>query len=717
MPMARKPGFRLKVLGLKAIGKIFGKLYKKSITDREFLKKVWVSNHTFQNSSELSLHFLNRKSPRFFIDSLEKKEVVEVLKENFPNAVPSILDDAKKIYEHIFDLLGSGPQKVRGENVKYSSKNNDYEPIDWHVDFKTGYRWDKRKYYKDIKIPLGKADIKVPWELSRFQHLVTLGKAYWITDNEKYVREFVNQINDWIDNNPLRYGVNWRCTMDVAIRVVNWIWAFYFFKDSPRITKEFLLRFLKSIYNHAQHIVSNLEKSWRGMSGNHYLSDLVGLIYLGVIFPEFKDAERWREMGIFELLREMKIQVHPDGVDYEASISYHRLVTEFFLSASILCMLNNIRFPEWFMERLERMIEFIMYYTKPDGTSPQIGDNDDGRLHILSRYGRWDKLDHRYLLSVGSTVFKRVDYAQKAGHFSEEAFGMLGIDGLLEYNSLSSSRTEIPTPLKSRAFVDSGFYILRNRDSCMIVDCTSNDSKSPSGHRHNSKLSFELLAYNRSFIIDPGTYIYTASREMRNLFRSTSYHNTVVVDGVEQNRFDKSNLFYLQNDAQVVVNDWKTGEDFDLLDAQHNGYRRLSDSVIHRRKIFFDKKKGYWFIMDLLDGKGKHRFDQYFHFSPMEVGPLSINRGVIPKIREIEDPFLKRHLRIDESLVIETRNGSGANLLLIPLVNNNIILDVLDRWVSCSYGTKEHAPVIRYSKLTNCPTRFVTFVYPFTEIS
>jgi uncharacterized heparinase superfamily protein len=103
------------------------------------------------------------------------------------------------------------------------------------------------------------------------------------------------------------------------------------------------------------------------------------------------------------------------------------------------------------------------------------------------------------------------------------------------------------TRLESKAFPQGGFYIMRHGD----------------GHKHNSRLSFELFAGDKSFIIDPGSYIYTADREMRNLFRSTRYHNTVVVDGKEQNRFNEDELFRMKQDAAVKMNRWVIAENGD----------------------------------------------------------------------------------------------------------------------------------------------------------
>ena len=242
------------------------------------------------------------------------------------------------------------------------------------------------------------------------------------------------------------------------------------------------------------------------------------------------------------------------------------------------------------------------------------------------------------------------------------------------------------TRLESKAFPQGGFYIMRHDDLYMIIDCVPADPKSPSGHKHNSRLSFELFACDKSFIIDPGTYIYTADKEMRNLFRSTRYHNTVVVDGEEQNRFAEDELFATNLDAVVTVNRWLVTENYDLLDAEHNGYSRLN--VVHRRQIYFNKEEQYWVIKDMLTGEGgdKHKFELYFHFAPMA-------------LKNVKD-----------ELVIETGNKTGANIAIAPLEIDGLKLAIEKGWVSYSYGTKVEAPIVKYSKTAEVPTEFVTCI-------
>jgi hypothetical protein len=404
-----------------------------TILTKRRIRKYVIKSHPVKLSDKYFLNatgyktiedFLNRNLPIFFFNPDDRDRIVETIRKEYPESIEQTINVADEICDHTFDLLGSGKVKLGKE-------------IDWHLDFKSGYRWNLNEYY----IGTGKhithddnSDVKVPWELSRCQHFVTIGKAYWLTSDEKYAKEFVNQIESWIENNPVELGVNWACTMDLAIRAVNWIWGYYFFCNSQSLTKEFKIKFFKYLFIHGRHIVNNLE--FGRIRGNHYLSDIAGLIYLGIFFQETKEGTKWLEKGLSALKEEMKVQVYPDGVDTEGSISYHRLVTELFISTTLLCRKNGITFSEWYMTRLEKMIEFIMYYTKPDGTAPQIGDNDDGRLHILSNYGNWNRLDHMYLLSVGAVMFKRGDFKEAAGEFPEEAFWLVGEEGLNIYKDI-----------------------------------------------------------------------------------------------------------------------------------------------------------------------------------------------------------------------------------------------------------------------------------------
>jgi len=644
------------------------KLFPVKISDKDFLKAIGYDSTD---------KFLNRKLPPFFFDPNDKEKIVEIIKIEYPTSIKETINDADEICEHIFDLLGSGKTKLGRE-------------IDWHLDFKSGFRWNPKEYYVKTEKPVDcylkkgiYADVNVPWKLSRCQHFIALGKAYWYTGNEKYAKEFVNQIESWISRNSVEFGVNWASIMDVAIRALNWIWSYYFFCNSKTLTKEFKIKFFKSLFLHGRHIINNLEWGWL-IRSNHYLLDIGGLIYLGTFFPECKDTKKWLKKGLSALKEDMELQVHPDGVDFEASIGYHRLITELFLSSVLLCKINNITIPDEVLARLKNMIDFTMYYTKPDGMCPVIGDADDGRLHILADNSI---NDHRYLLSAGAVLFNESDFKSPYPVFNEEAFWLLGIEGLSKFEKMPDKKFK----LTSKAFREGGYYIMRNDDLYMIVRCGDIGLKGCSGHGHCDCLSFELFAHDKAFIIDPGAYVYTADKDMRNLFRSTKYHNTIVVDDEEMNRFDEDLLFSMQFDAVPKINKWEVTKKYDFFDGEHSGYERLPNPVTHRRQIYFNKEEEYWVIRDLLTGEGVHKFDLYFHFAPMKIEKDS-----------------------KDQLTVRTKVGE-SNISLIPLEMKNLNMEIQKGWMSYSYGRKVEAPIVKYTKTTQVPTEFVTLICTTTK--
>jgi hypothetical protein len=399
---------------------------------------------------------------------------------------------------------------------------------------------------------------------------------------------------------------------------------------------------------------------------NHYLSNVAALVYLGLLFPEFKAAKTWRRIGVESLLEEMERQVDSDGVDYESSFTYHRLVLELFTSAALLCRLNGVPLTPTFWQRLEKMYSFSLHAMRPDGKMPQVGDADDGRLHILGDYGNWDRTDHRYLLSVGATLFHRPDMKAHAQTLSEDAFWLLGREGAATFDSLRT----VSDRLGSAAYREAGFYIMRSGEDYLLACCNPVGAGGAGNHKHNDLLSVELCVGGRAFIVDPGTYVYTADPEWRKRFRSTRFHNTVVIDGEEQNRFKENTVFAMFADAQPVIHRWHTSDEYDFLDAEHTGYRRLPSPVSHRREFHFDKRSRIIEVHDTLRGHGEHEAEWYFHF----------DHGV-----ELE--------RMTDSVFLAHADGVMLRLTITSTTALEAI--VQDGWVSRCYGRKLPGKILK----------------------
>ena len=370
------------------------------------------------------------------------------------NPPPEVID---LYHQHFFDILGSGWTQVihkkkysgfEGNNysnnlgkkfnffnksestINYSNRNyskklnkkldKNYIHIDWQVDIKSGYRWSESTHYKFIKFGnFPGIDIKLPWELARMHHLVHLASDYSKNPklNKKNKIEFQNQVIDFIANNPPCFGVNWVCTMDVSIRISNILLAYDIFKSSKcDFSNDFNKIIANSTYDHGKHIINNLEW-YNGTRGNHYFSNIIGLLFCSSHLKITETSHAWFVFGVSELINEFDFQFHSDGSNFEGSTLYHRLVTEFAMWGTVLVLDNtnvfskkypknkilkkiykknkrtknctilendSFVFSKEYFDKLKKTLSFLEDIMLYDGSIPQIGDNDSGRLFKLN---------------------------------------------------------------------------------------------------------------------------------------------------------------------------------------------------------------------------------------------------------------------------------------------------------------------------------------------
>ena len=557
---------------------------------RLFLNHI---KYNLQNKIKKSFIVENQKDK---IKALIKltSNIKEILSEK---EVSAILQEADAISNGYINILSSGKTKL--------------DPINWHVDFKTGYSWPKGHFFRDYDQELlsENCDVKVPRELSRSHHLLKIAVAYYLTKEEKYAAYCINNIDSWIEENPLMFSINWGCTMDVSIRSVNWIWIIRLIIDSKSITDEFIKKTTLSLYEHGWYIYRNPENGI-DYNHNHYLSDLAGQIYLGLLFNDLEEPKKWLEEAKHEFFREMRLQVLPSGMTYERSTNYNRLVLELFLWPILLLKNNGHEIPYDIWYRLETMFDFIMQSLKPDGKSPVIGDQDNGRLLA---FGPEEGLDFRYLLSISAVLFNRSDFKSKSNGFNfYSAFS--GVNKPYEvFNNIHAENIE----LGSKFFKDIGIAIMRNKEDFLLFNASGMAKYPeicPGSHTHSDLLSFELFTLGKTFLVDPGTYVYTADLQQRLLFRSTKMHNTVIVDGFSQNNLFLNKPWYFERNAIPKIIDWQSNEESDVITASHDGYSRLKEPIIHIRTIKYDKLIKKWEIEDELTGTGTHLFEWFFHF-------------------------------------------------------------------------------------------------------
>ncbi len=222
------------------------------------------------------------------------------------------------------------------------------------------------------------------------------------------------------------------------------------------------------------------------------------------------------------------------------------------------------------------MVEYVRAYLRPDGRAPLIGDSDSGQVLPIVRR-RAD--DHAYVLALGAAVFQEPRFKVRESGAPEELLWILGTQGVRDYETLPV--VEISS---SQAFPNVGTYILGEDDLYLLVNASDSGVNGRGSHGHNDALSVEVSACGTPFIVDPGSFVYTADLPERHLFRSTAYHSTVQVDDAEQNSIEEAAPFVIGNEARPRVINWEPGEAADLVVAEHYGYKRLSQPVTPWRR-------------------------------------------------------------------------------------------------------------------------------------
>lgn len=406
---------------------------------------------------------------------------------------------------------------------------------EWHCDSNSHTNetntcyFDKKIFYKDIEIKIGHdnnliADIKVPWERSRLRFLLLLGFAYSETKNGKYSESFVQHVMSWQEANPFLLGVNWMCPIEVALRAINLVWAFLFFKNAD-ISDEFWEKFFCLLYDHVIYLENNWEL-YDGRTNNHYLANLVGYFYLCWFFKDFSGFKEKLKWCSHALLEECDRQIFEEGATYEGSTAYHGFSTELiehalFVARECLFTLKKLE------EMYEKMRIFRNWCAVQNNNVIKIGDDDSSTV-----------LHDNLLLQI-----KQKKITENVGIKHYKDFG------------ISFIKTD-------------KFHVSLRHHAYKKVQ--------PTGHFHNDVGSITFNYDGIPIFIDPGSYIYTPSQKWRDYFRSSVVHNTSFIKGQEPLPFDHRLFAFDIIENNILENNCIKKDTKFFIQTKHNLYKRFN---------------------------------------------------------------------------------------------------------------------------------------------
>lgn len=506
-------------------------------------------------------------------------------------------------------------------------------PPRWNRDPKTGrdapLKFGKLLDYRKEQLV---GDIKYLWEPSRHAELVTLAQAWRLTGDDRYSVGCRTLLDSWFEQCPYRLGPHWISSLEHAVRLLNWslAWQLLGGSRSPLFSSHdglaFQTRWLASIYQHCHFIAGHFSRF--SSANNHLLGELTGLFVATLTWPCWSNSARWRDAARREIEAQALLQNGGDGVNREQAVWYHHEVADMMLITALVGRTNGLEFSAEYWRRLEAMLEFLASIMDSGGNVPAFGDSDDAVIVRLDP----DEHVHVYssLLATGAVLFERADFAFKAARFDDKTRWLMGDAAAARFYALRSvAPTQLPV---RRAFVESGYYILGDRfessaEVRIIFDAGPLGYRSIAAHGHADALSFTLSAGGSELLIDPGTFAYHTQKCWRDYFRGTSAHNTLRIDGMDQSR-SGGNFLWLTH-ARARVLEFLSLPEIDCIVAEHDGYQRLSDPVLHRRELHLDRASMTLRVIDDLFCASEHDVEMYWHFSEDSAVELLENRASV----------------------------------------------------------------------------------------
>ncbi len=567
----------------------------------------------------------------------------------------SVLMRADRALQRDIEILGSGPIRIK-------------EPIDWHRDFVVGKKWPIRYHRMIDYVNAGQtSDVKRVWELSRLQWAMPLGQAYFLTQDDRYADDFAKLIRHWGAANPTGYGVNWACTMEPAIRVANLVTSFALCADARSWQDPCFQRFfVKLIYDHADFIAHHLERG--DINGNHYTANAAGLIFAGLFLQPLQLDDGFVELGRAILSEEIGLQILEDGVDFEAALSYHRLVWELFCYAALFLQRRGYPLEPDYRNRLIAMARFTLAYSMPiTGQAPLIGDNDDGRFLAM---GTQALHDHRYLVTLTGVGFSEPDLYLACGAGAQELKWILGYSDAASFSDPSIPSAPYP---RVDAFPHSGFYILRHLESYVFIDSGPVGLAGRGGHGHSDLLSFDLVLSGQSLIADSGSYVYTSDFEARHAFRATAAHNTPQVDRAEIfSPYGLADLWSLDGRVNIEQPNHGADQSSAWFESGHDAYTKLPDPVHITRNLKLAENATMFEVVDCFAAAGEHFIESRFHLAPTV------------SVHSIEDGRI--YLKTEAVEVVAT----------FPHADWGLVVE--DSYISEAYGVRRERPCLVFSR-------------------
>ncbi len=489
------------------------------------------------------------------------------------------------------------------------------------------------------------------WSFNDLYYFAILMRAYARTGRNVYVKRVDTDTRDWILHNPFPGRManrgNWR-GLTTSARARNWMYTFYGLQQADEFSAASRLMMLSSIPEHAQYLLL----FHRGDAFNWTITELEGLATIGAAWPEFKDAPGWRAFALDQMGQEMAKQVYPDGAQTELSSTYQRVTVENYEKfIGVFGEFGHLT-PDSLVVGVQKMWNYLALTLRPDGTTPGCNDADrrDIRDKLLAAARRYDRPDWTHVVTGGSSGTAPAAGPSVTFPWAGQVVMRSGWKGDAQWS-----------------FFDAGPYGVN--------------------HQHRDKLHLSVDAFGRALLVDSGRYNYSRG-SYRDYFTGTAAHNTIRIDGRDQNPYLEraTEPMHASNHGNQADWDYARG----IFDG---GYEGVRGQAIHTRTVIYVHDR-FWVVADRIETDRPRTVEALWHFAA-DCSLVTKDRSVV------------------------TADPAKGNLRIVPVGgmrwNVEVVAgreDPVQGWYSPIYGSKEPAPVAVYTADIPGTTTFTWVIVP-----
>jgi len=547
-------------------------------------------------ASTLTLDEWKKNAPKFFFKSKDSLKITK----NPDSKLEETFNDIKNNTHTFF----SKTKLTLGKD------------FDWITNPDTGHKYQLIHWSQIVDLSKEAGDIKYVWEKARFSFLYDIVRYDYHFDKDCSELVF-HEIESFLLHNPINLGPNYRCSQEISLRVLNWTFALYYYRNSPALTEERFSAIMNAIYWQLHHVYNNINFSRIAVRNNHALTETLMLFLGGLLFPFLPDTKKWALKGKKWFEEEIAYQIYKDGTFLQFSMNYHRVAIQLLTWGIKLGEIHNSQFNATVYDRAKKSLHFLRQcQDQKSGKLPNYGANDGALFFKLTND------DYRVYTSqlndLSAVLYNEVSKQDE----SQQWYGVTNSKIIPhDYNTMAS-------------FPLGGIFVINDDTSKTFVKCAQ--YKDRPGDADN--LHVDIWLDGKNYIWDTGSYKYNTTEEYSKFFSRVHGHNTVSLNGTDQ----------MLKGSRFIWNHWikkakaklsETTNTYDFV-GQFQGFAELGNNIIHKRSL--SKKKGYnkWAITDEIQNAENVTAQLYWHFNPETYSKINIvctdwdGNLITPKIEE-----------------------------------------------------------------------------------